>query len=1164
MRKRIALLSAMLLFSSIVSLSGMEAASEPPLKPVSYNSTERMWSPDVKKYEKFKFSRNPEATTAQLREDAGEGKKISKIVFYQNGEVIKTVPVNSQKFQRAVEFSGKPIKVGSAENEGNGSWFAWQRDALWDIGNTKNTDFAGRSWWAGKTGSWEFFHGSVDGQAYPDPPAGVETIKGKKYDEFPGRAVKLTIKYKRDKPFYSDTFKTDFEFPEYAIDNRSSIITKLNPSKPDKDRVRVVYDTETKDETNGLAGSTEKSTRMLSFVYGQYLDSNGKPDPSKSDTRDLTYAVIQFVQQHGDRGYKYEIVPGADKKGEIGGRYNSSSNNTQAMIFYYAAYNYTVYSYSYQYPDSYRVYTEDGPTPTIPTEPGMECTITDGRTITGSQMTPSATGVIKADQRGNESFDVLQGIPTSESLYVNVLAQHYLYQDKFQEKIGTCTYKLTVERSYELKWDPKKTVVDDKGVEHEEPDPQSETETKQHEVTVERKFSYWVIDSLGVYAIDKAILNNYAFENEQIEILPADYKIPKVSTVTDGHYEPEPNPEKLQADPWSNPDSNAKTKPSLPPDSGEMKQVAEDKIGKVKVQNDTLTFNSQTIIDGKTAEEKAPEPKQIPTSQVIGNHVLYSKDNQIPNTKMNRQSASSSGEIEYVALEQNINADDGSTYPIGGLQPVTVHTPVVNYSSASDDQAHNQKTKPNFSRMAFILDRPFRVQIPTSGQHTNYPGYGNRDYAKYFRSKQVRFPFDVYSGDRSTFYEKNTWIDVPVPQLEMPFFLPVWVDEGDYTVEFRNIAENAPDVELAQQDANLDLNNHVASDTVNVEVIGRLYDFHITDIADYNWELAFRKEEGSAEHTGNTYWSGLQNIDGATRGNKAPFTLPILPGSHPLPGYKNITVKTGYPIKFDLKTKGNMFGKTDGIRITPSFTFVSRDGQMKTPVDLYYNDDHRSFIQVGSPEDTQERFVILNDRLRNVPEEELNDTARYKYNHYYSFAEMNGISRDVFIRDYINRFTKLRTPVGGFDLLLLPEQVRTLIGPKTDIPNTVDYPRVNAAVQKWYGQYSLPGDPYVVAKGTNIAEYGRTHGGLTRRSPIFLRDGYIILNFNIESIQNGNLKEPHLQYMNAPLMNQWTLEGFKRTVQDSWKHHFTLRDGDLVFYNADKSYKNDFEAQVNR
>ncbi len=145
---------------------------------------------------------------------------------------------------------------------------------------------------------------------------------------------------------------------------------------------------------------------------------------------------------------------------------------------------------------------------------------------------------------------------------------------------------------------------------------------------------------------------------------------------------------------------------------------------------------------------------------------------------------------------------------------------------------------------------------------------------------------------------------------------------------------------------------------------------------------------------------------------------------------------------------------------------------------------------------------------------------------------------------------------------MLPEQVRTFIGPKSNLPGSVDVERANVAIQKWYGEYSLPAAPYVVQAGVNIAEYGRTHGGLDDQSPIFLKNGYIIVNFEIESIQNGDVNHPHLQYIHAPLMNQWQMEGFSRNILDPYGNQFNLLDGDVVFYHADKYSKNDFNAQA--
>jgi len=1134
-------LSTLLLSSSVLGVffsGGLAEAATPTPKNIVYTPDSNVISPQNRNA--VKLSKNAKATT-RLDEHAGGNKTIEKISFYQGTKEVKTIAVNAPSYTGDVEFDGVKTKVQSKENGSAGSYFAWNRS------------MDGHTWLPGE-GSYERLGMISDAKEQVAP----------RYTAAPGEKVKMTVQYSITNGFRADEIEGGtLPIPVAAIDNRTSTIIAENPSTPPTsatdERAMVLYDKSVTNTALDISGETHPSTKLQAIMVGLTPEQIKNGDTGQGGTRNLSYATIQFTQNHDADGIKYYLRANSSDPMVL---YNDNNPKAQAMMFYYAAYRFAVTSYTYQYPDKYRVFIKDG----TDEEPIGFCNVSQGRTIEGDAagMQPTPSAMIKADQRDREIFDVLQGIPTSESLYGNVLTKNYLNQYKFQEQKVTCIYEVPVTLQYLLKWDPGKDVPNNPppGT-HKESDPKEDTDEVAYTIHTERYFSYWTVEKLGIYEIDSAELKNYAFEGETITIYPNGYVPPTLTLEKNGSYTAPETPAPFTADhpPIVVPGGESRPSPTNDPDIAQ--GYLEEKIGQIKGKNDKVVFNGQTIMSDQEAEVQTPVPSKIPNGTLISRDVLYSPNHMIPKTKTNRMAAPSMGTVTYMGLDDNYDADDGDTYPIPNINPVTVHTPVVNYSSTSDDAAHNQKTTPNYSRQAFILDRPFTITMPTSGQHQNYPGYGNRDYAKYFRSKEVYFPFDTYSSDKSIFYPKGTWINIPVGQIVTEFFLPVWVDEGDYTVTFRNTAENAPGIQPTQQDANFDLINHVASDTVDVEVIGRLYDFHITDIADYNWEMVFRAQEGSAVHTGNTYWTGLNGIDGATRGNVSPFTLPILPGSNPLEGMKNITVKTGYHIKFDLKTKGNMFGKTDGIRITPSFTFVSRDGKTQTPVDLYYNDDHRTFIKVGSPEDTEERYIILNDRLRNVPEEELTDTARYKYDNYYTFAEMNGVSRDMFIADYIRRFTKEKTPIGGFDLLLLPEQTRTLIGPKANLPGSVDFARANAAVQKWYGHYTLPGDPYVVAKGTNLAEYGRTHGGLTKRDPVFLRDGYIILNFNIESIRDGNLNAPHLQYINAPLMNQWTLEGFKRSVQDSWKNTFSLRDGDIVFYNADKSYKDDFQAEVN-
>lgn len=55
-------------------------------------------------------------------------------------------------------------------------------------------------------------------------------------------------------------------------------------------------------------------------------------------------------------------------------------------------------------------------------------------TITIPVQIPYPYGVIAADERDNEEYDVLQGIPTTEKLYSNVFADNYLLGYTFTRK----------------------------------------------------------------------------------------------------------------------------------------------------------------------------------------------------------------------------------------------------------------------------------------------------------------------------------------------------------------------------------------------------------------------------------------------------------------------------------------------------------------------------------------------------------------------------------------------------------------------------------------------------------------------------------------------------------------------------------------------------------
>ncbi|MGG3153999.1 DUF5704 domain-containing protein, partial [Paenibacillus glucanolyticus] len=514
-----------------------------------------------------------------------------------------------------------------------------------------------------------------------------------------------------------------------------------------------------------------------------------------------------------------------------------------------------------------------------------------GNILSGSVLDPSANGVLKADDRGSEKFDVSKGIPTSEDLYANVFGKNYLFQNKWANMRGQVTYTVTVKKVYNKTW----TIPAVPGNPGTPAKPMSKEVPVQKNVTVIRDYSYWQIDNLEVYKLKNATVKNYALGGygETVTLNPNGYIAPTLvsdnKTAVEDHVQPQPC---NMVDLGTETVSGGSSEPPTPQE--DFQPVAEAEVKEVKVKNDHVVFNGTTIMNNAQVEKEAPRPGSIPEPQEIGQNVLYQSGYTVSKTLVNKANQPTTGKIYYDIIPGNINGGSNKEFAINGMNSVTVHTPVVIYAAISDDKAHNQKTVPAPNREATILDRPFTIYMPTSGQHRNILGYGDRDYAKYVRDKQVWFPFDVYSEDKSNFYPKNTWISIPVNQEATTFFMPVWVDEGIHDVLFRTIAENAPPNFTTQPEANLDLAHHVATDVVPVDVIGRVYDFHITDIADFNWESFFRKAKGSSVPTGNSFWVGDKEIDGAARIGANNYILPVRQGSNPLSGLQNIAVKTGY------------------------------------------------------------------------------------------------------------------------------------------------------------------------------------------------------------------------------------------------------------------------------
>lgn len=691
---------------------------------------------------------------------------------------------------------------------------------------------------------------------------------------------------------------------------------------------------------------------------------------------------------------------------------------------------------------------------------------------------------------------------------------------------------------------------------------------------VNRSYSYWTVDHFEVFVPDKVTVENAALPGGSITIPQQGIPVPEITLSHEdgisGHVLNNPFFDAKSSgaivydsdigsyvvDLGSESKNGGTSRPSVPSiaDPG---SVIENAVEQYKTRNDLLIFNGIKIMDNLiSANGNTPDPSGIPESGLCHENVFYKNGLTIPDNTLN-EVHSSSGTITYRRLSETVNPviNEILEIPISHVNSVRVHTPVVCNSGVLDDINNDQTLNPDRSRSALVLGRPSRIRILTVGEHLNIKGYslnGPMDCRKYTKERQVRFPFDVYIGtdkpDNSYFVRKNTWYSIPIDSAydEMYIYIPTWVPEGDYEVEFREIAVNAPDLSKTEYLANLDINNYIAVRKSPVRVIGRIYGLKITDISDKLWQDVFRKNKSTSEHSGNYYFVGTKDEEGKERGIDKLFTLPILEGSHAI--YKNRgALKTGYTFRFDLTTVGNYYCEDDYIIIKPEFYYVKKDGTGRQKVDLWYHEEFNGkmnyFVKIeptGRNRDNP-KYMKLGDIYRNVPGDEILYTA-----------QVLGLNE--------NSFRNNSSQIGWFDRIILSKNQRTFIGKANSIPAGVDLDSVRKSVQKWYGEYYLPNDVYAAPVGFDVPEYGRTNNGLTGKESFWLKDGYIIVNFRIETVQNGNFNSPVLSYWEAPYCNMFGREGFGYTKTDYYGATFQLKDGDIIFYDTNKRSSDDYRT----
>ncbi len=738
----------------------------------------------------------------------------------------------------------------------------------------------------------------------------------------------------------------------------------------------------------------------------------------------------------------------------------------------------------------------------------------------------------------NEKYNVLKAIPSGENVYCKATVDRYLYSGKYEKHSGCKNYKIKITARYKLVW--KEAILDSNGRTNYIDRTKNVEKTKT--VSVQRDYSYWKIKDIALYYIDDVAFNNSVLnaqvvvdnktkcDNCERHIYNVNLKEPvydkeivlPVKTIDGGNYEP------------SEPTMNYMEK-------------AQTYIGQIKVRNDGLIIGGKTFSDTSWFDTTTKKPK-VAVASSYKRIQLLKQNISIPVDRQNGLYVSKANAV-YKKVFSNMQGRLGGekvNKNISDINDINVHTPVCCDGRVSNDLKYCQLVDINMDAAQLILGRNFTVAVSNEGNHINSKGYYYRDYKRYVKADYVKFPFDVYVGNK--YIVKNTWTKMKENTLEC--YIPVWTKEGEYTVEFKSIAINEPfdgKYKLGK-DANKNISQYGATDKVKVVVSGRLYGMSVYDVSDYPlWESVFRTKDKSL--SGVNYMSGIFDKDHVNTGRKKIFTLPFMEGSHPLISNAGV-LKPGYLMRMSLCTIGQMHDDNDYIRIKPKFYVVDNKGN-RTEADVFYTESFTDaggknmagkLIKIGGKYDNRNiKKVCIGDEMMGVDKSDINRTAQIK-----------NINPDEYNNAHLSTYT--------FDNIMVNSGLQVYKGSDFNtkkLPQNISENEVNSCVQKWYFHYYLPGDLHVAIKDSvdENAKY------VDFSDACWIKDGYLVLSFDIYTINDGDY---YLSYSNTfnneiyGACNMWKTEGMDIKKTDYKGNRFNINYGDIALFNLKKSVHTDY------
>ena len=418
----------------------------------------------------------------------------------------------------------------------------------------------------------------------------------------------------------------------------------------------------------------------------------------------------------------------------------------------------------------------------------------DNKEITGGGYSSFKIG---SSSPANEKYDVSQGIPSGEDLYIYGTADRFRYEIQYQNISGYAYVPVKINTIYRLKW------YDTWGNYH------VEDEMVERWYYVKKNYNYVGIRSVKKYDLAGVIVSSECFGETAIDGFSSSGGYDKKQYGDSSNHIKVNAASEYYAGVVEVNSSN-RQRPSIPDEN--QQYIAEKMVLELTVWSDRLDMNDRNLLSdekciksGKSIYPYTALPKQA----ISKNRIL------IPKEMENRRDYKSAVKLIYSSgTEKRFSYNTN-------INTVTVHTPVAVNVSISGNRDNNENITPSESDL--VIGDKFILYNSSYGNHREIMGYGCRDYMKYVKKRYVRMSFPVVYG--TTAYSENTWIEVN--SYAAVFYIPPYVREGSYKIECRAAAVNLPAVysgsgnieRVSENSANIDINKYCAVDTLHMRLL---------------------------------------------------------------------------------------------------------------------------------------------------------------------------------------------------------------------------------------------------------------------------------------------------------------------------------------------------------